>query len=112
MPKSKPTQVIVHRIEFQEKERDMLEQYAMSKAINNLMWPVVAAGVGAGAVFIGWQVSEKLYGWYDNFLVPNWVDANHPVWSKENKENFRKAKPSLWQQAISGPSILWAMAKE
>ena len=34
MPKAKPTQVIVHRIEFQEKERDILEMYALSKSTN------------------------------------------------------------------------------
>ena len=52
MPKAKPSQVIVHRIEFQEKERDILEMYTMSKSINNLLWPVVGAGSAIGGFYL------------------------------------------------------------
>ena len=33
MPKSKPTQVFVHRIELQEKERELLEPFVKAKEI-------------------------------------------------------------------------------
>jgi len=46
MPKAKPTQVIVHRIELQEKERDLLETAVAAKAVRNLTEPAIA-GVGA-----------------------------------------------------------------
>ena len=50
MPKRKPDQVVTHRIEFNEKERDMLQAITISKTVNNLMIPVaVTAGVGAAA---------------------------------------------------------------
>ena len=43
MPKAKPTQVIVHRIELQEKERDMLEvvcsRYERQRTSLNLLPP-------------------------------------------------------------------------
>jgi len=48
MPKAKPTQVIVHRIELQEKERDMLEAYATTQALKNA--GIAAAAVGVTAV--------------------------------------------------------------
>tara|TARA_B110000881_G_C18267138_1_gene360881 strand:- start:92 stop:364 length:273 start_codon:yes stop_codon:yes gene_type:complete len=56
MPKAKPTQVIVHRIEFQEKERDLLESYAISKTINNIAWPVVAAGTAIGSFYLAIEI--------------------------------------------------------
>jgi|MEHZ01.4.fsa_nt_MEHZ011268580.1_1 hypothetical protein len=61
MPKAKPSLqggVIIHRIEFQEKERDILEMYALSKSINNILWPVVTAGSAIGGF---WLVNE-IYG--------------------------------------------------
>ena len=36
MPKQKPDQVIIHRIEFQESERELLSQVATAYSINNV----------------------------------------------------------------------------
>ena len=44
MPKSKPTQVIVHRIELQEKEREMLDAFATTQALKNAGIAVAAVG--------------------------------------------------------------------
>jgi len=56
-PKAKANQVIVHRIEFQETERDALEMVAASitarnvtKSINNLIAPFTQASI-AGLTF-------------------------------------------------------------
>ena len=46
MPKAKPTQVIVHRIELQESEREMLELAVAGNVVTN----TVSA---AGAIFTG-----------------------------------------------------------
>jgi len=69
MPKSKPTQVIVHRIELQEKERELIEQYLKaneaeqySAAAKNATIPIVAAGAVVGAYFVAdaiWGVFKK-----------------------------------------------------
>jgi len=62
MPKSKPDQVIIHRIEFQDKEREILETVAMSKAVSNIALPAVA---GAG-VYAGYKVGKAAFGWADD----------------------------------------------
>lgn len=42
MPKSAPTQVIVHRIEFQESEREILKDVAMTWQATRIAQPIVA----------------------------------------------------------------------
>ena len=48
MPKAKPDQVVVHRIELQEKERDLLEQYV----VTNTVATAVPATLAAAGIFI------------------------------------------------------------
>jgi len=64
MPKAKPTQVIVHRIELQEKEREMLETAVTAKALKNLTEPVVA-GVTA---YVAYKSAKSLHGWADDLF--------------------------------------------
>ena len=45
MPKAKPTQVIVHRIELQEKERELIEALTATQTIKNLGYAVAAGSV-------------------------------------------------------------------
>jgi len=42
MPKTPPDQVIIHRIEFQESEREILRDVALSFNFNRVMQPLVA----------------------------------------------------------------------
>ena len=56
MPKAKPSQVIVHRIELQEKEREYLETLQMSQSIKNIGF----AAAGASVPFLGF-LSYKAY---------------------------------------------------
>ena len=114
MPKSKPTQVIVHRIELQEKEREMAEALIAGKTLESVGKGAVYV-VGAGAVvagaYVAWWTLEKVYGWMGDIVLPSWVDASLPIWSDENRANFREANPTLLEQVFKGPSILWAMAR-
>ena len=64
MPKSKPTQVIVHRIELQEKEREMLETVVAGKVVKDLALPVAA---GAG-VYVAYKAAKAAYGWTEDFF--------------------------------------------
>ena len=66
MPKSKPTQVIVHRIELQEKEREMMETYVAGKTVKNLVEPAVAV---AGA-YVAYKSAKSLYDWGEDV----WTD--------------------------------------
>ena len=74
MPKAKPTQVIVHRIELQEKERDALDAYIAGSTVKNVVIPVAAvAGVGA-AGYLGYKTLKEAYGWTED-IVEEWVDG-------------------------------------
>ena len=62
MPKAKPTQVIVHRIELQSREREMLETLVVGKTVKNLVEPAVAV---AGA-YVAYKSAFALYNWGDD----------------------------------------------
>jgi len=68
MPKAKPDQVIVHRIELQEKERDMIEAYVGGTVVKNAVVPVsIAAGVGSAA-YIGYKAAKAAFGWTEDLV--------------------------------------------
>ena len=71
MPKAKPSLqggVIVHRIELQEKERDMLETLVVGKTVKNVVVPVaITAGVGA-ASYIGYKYAKATVDWGTDFV--------------------------------------------
>ena len=66
MPKSKPSQVIVHRVELQEKERELAEMYFtartlenVTKSADNLLKPTAALITA----YIAYKASKELHGW-------------------------------------------------
>ena len=63
MPKAKPTQVIVHRIELQEKERDMLEVYVAGKTARNLVEPAIAVG----SAWVAYKSAKALHEWGEDW---------------------------------------------
>ena len=63
MPKAKPTQVIVHRIELQEKERDMLETLVVGKTVKNVFVPVVITAGVVSASYIGYKFAKATVDW-------------------------------------------------
>lgn len=63
MPKSKPTQVIVHRIELQEKERDMLEAVVAGQTVKNVVVPAAIVGGVGSAVYISYKTLKSAYDW-------------------------------------------------
>jgi hypothetical protein len=66
MPKAKPTQVIVHRIELQEKERDMMETFVVGKTVNNLLEPAIALG----AVWVTYKAAKATHDFVDDEVAP------------------------------------------
>ena len=60
MPKAKPTQVFIHRIELQEKEREYLESLQMTQTIKNLAYAGSAVGVTAIG-YLGWKTFHEWY---------------------------------------------------
>jgi hypothetical protein len=68
MPKAKPTQVVVHRIELQDKEREMLEAYVGGSVIGNTLIPVAVVGGVGSAAYIGYKTAKALAGWTDDIV--------------------------------------------
>ena len=65
MPKSKPTQVIVHRVELQEKERKLMEQYVVTNSIAKGVPMLLIGGGIAGLAYIAYYVAKELYEIFD-----------------------------------------------
>lgn len=62
MPKSKPHQTIQFRIEFQDKERELIEQYMKPKIFQNYANAASAATVCAGVGMAGYAAYWFLRG--------------------------------------------------
>ena len=66
MPKAKPTHVIVHRIELQEKERELIEPFVKAKEVEQFAKSAAmvggAAALGVGA-YVAWWTLDTVYGW-------------------------------------------------
>jgi hypothetical protein len=68
MPKAKPDQVVVHRIELQEKEREMLQAIAGAQVAKNIAVPA-ALSVGVGvAGYVGYKAAKSLAGWTEDIF--------------------------------------------
>jgi len=86
MPKAKPDQVVVHRIELQEKERE-LAQAAIAAGLAGKA--VQAAGVAAGS-YVAYMGVKAAFG-ITGDLVEGMVERfkqNNILW-KENRERQR-----------------------
>jgi len=63
MPKAKPDQVVVHRIELQEKEREALEALVAGQTVKNVALPAtIAVGVGVGG-YVAYKAAKAAYNW-------------------------------------------------
>ena len=81
MPKAKPDQVIVHRIELQEKEREFLETVQTTHAMKNLAYTGAAVGVTAIG-YLGWKTYHE--------AITGEEPSIFNVFSKEGRANFSK----------------------
>ena len=68
MPKAKPDQVVVHRIELQGKERELLEMAVGANAIGKVAVPAVLAGGVAVAGYVGYKAAKAAYGWTEDIV--------------------------------------------
>jgi len=73
MPKAKPTQVIVHRIELQEKERDALETIVAGQTVKNVVVPAVQGAAVASASYLSYKALKAMYDWGDD-AVDRWYE--------------------------------------
>lgn len=62
MPRRKPDQTVVHRIELGTWERDHAEGLILSKTIDNYVRPVALLGIGAGSIYASYQLARFVTG--------------------------------------------------
>ena len=114
MPKAKPTQVIVHRIELQEKERDMLETLVVTKSISNMLIPTAAiAGVGV-AGYIGYKAANAFFDWGEDvvdgvkdLLNTEVGEANVPIIEAIlGKSEYTDSSGQTFKNPVAGIPIL------
>ena len=73
MARAKPTHVIIHRIELQEKEREYMEQMVAGQTVKNIVVPAaIVGGIGA-AGYLGYKTLKEMYGWTED-IIQEWVD--------------------------------------
>ena len=101
MPKAKPTQVIVHRIELQQHERDLLEAYATTQALKNA--GIAAAAVGVTAVgYLGWKTFHEVKTGEEPSIFNVLTKEGRAKYS----ENIRKNPKKTFLKAIFDPTGL------
>lgn len=88
MPKAKPDQVVVHRVELQEKEREMLENYIL---FNGGIRAIGAVGSVVGPAMAA--VAGPLVGWY----IAQWTIDDYKEWLDTRVEGVRNlyANPAI-----------------
>jgi len=89
MPKAKPTQVIVHRIELQEKEREYLETLQMSQSIKNIGFAAAGASVPVLG-FFGYKAFKEWAG-QDEGTVFDFLNKEG-----RDKLNERRKEVGFW----------------
>ena len=68
MARAKPTHVVIHRFELQEKERQYLETYIAGQTVQNVVIPAaIVAGVGT-AGYLGYKALKAAYEWGDDAI--------------------------------------------
>ena len=81
MPLAKPTEVILHRISFAEKEREALDALVATKALNNVANSINGLIAAAGMVCVGYLGTK----WWAQYKAGHldepslWDLANDPM---------------------------------
>lgn len=111
MPRNKCTQTIEHRITFGAWERERIRESQLVAGTAVLLPGLGIVVLAGGTVLVAYSVYQWLkdgpFQLLGDFFTPEWRDANIPVWSDEQREAFREEHPSMWGQALQGPSVLW-----
>ena len=111
MPKSKPTQVVVHRIELQEKERELAEMLVATKSLENVSKSVQGIGIGVGLTVVGYfgiKVWEKVMS-NDAESSSLWDLASDPLKLKQKyaEDGFWSTLWDITTGPVVSPKNVW-----
>jgi len=103
MPKAKPTQVIVHRIEFNTKERQYLEQYVAGQTVKNVIAPLTGVAFVGSASYLTYKALKAAFDWGTDLPQELW---DKTILSAENRRKWRESasQPENSPYSGEGPS--------
>ena len=81
MPKSKPDQVITHRLELNNKEREFLDRVTTGYAVKNAVIPIAVTSGVVAASYIGYKSAKAFFEWGAD-LVDGAIDTGKEFGSK------------------------------
>lgn len=101
MPKAKPTQVIVHRIELQEKEREALEAVIAGQVTKNIVQPLAISSAVVAGSYLGYKSLKSAYKWGEDIVDKAKEDFDE--WASDPKRQVAQATVSTLYQTT--PSL-------
>ena len=66
MPRSKPKEVIEHRVTLGDFERKQLKDHQMVRIVKDVGVGVGIAAVGVGGTYVAYEIGKSIWGWQDN----------------------------------------------
>ena len=113
MPKSKPDKVVVHRIEFNNKERELLEAVAVGNTIKNVGLGVgIPVAVGA-ASYLSYKALKTAYDWGEDIVttIPNLYEKYAPEGASPSQDGTAQAVEDYLLFWLTGKGLLWGRKK-
>ena len=102
MPKAKPDNVNVVRIELQEKEREYLDRVTTGYAVKNTVIPLAVTGSVVAGTYIAYKSAKAFFSWGKD-LVDGAIDAGKEFGSEAvfGKDSVRSEETG---QEIENPA--------
>lgn len=111
MPKAKPDQVVVHRIELQQSERDMLETAIGAYSLNQVLEPLVEVLKDVSAVYALITLYELVTGRETGIPtpadVPQWISTLRDSVLIENAKRAAEKGVDVVQDPGGAIADLW-----
>jgi len=89
MPRSKPKEVVEHRVTLGTWERDFLKEHQDAKNVRDIGVGVGVAAVGIGGTYVAYKIGKALYEWGEDAVdylseqpVNEKGDKGPPRWAR------------------------------
>ena len=112
MPKAKPTQVITHRIEFNNKEREMLEAIVAGQTVKNVVVPVAVGAAVVSASYLSYKALKATHEWGEDVVttIPRLYEKYAPDGVEQSDDTVEDLK-NLFLFWTTGKGVLWGRKK-
>ena len=113
MPKAKPTQVITHRIEFNNKEREMLEAIVAGQTVKNVVVPVAVGAAVVSASYLSYKALKATHEWGEDVVttIPRMYEKYAEDSGAEPTDDSVQELKNLFLFWTTGKGVLWGRKK-